>query len=177
MKKIFLLAAMLMTLLTCTAFAAQNSYNTTKVVLISGAEFKTKDYYKIVEKNLGTKTKTAYECGDEIQRSYQMFMMDRYDIGEDKPRKQDMIDFAERNSYKNVVFIILDENIDTHSHGKHSEKIRSTIQMDAYLVSNDRIADFATTSQEFTSKASNLRARRGAFEKCLKEVANVMNLY
>ena len=168
---------MLLTLVTCTVFAAQNSYTGNKVVIISGAEFKTKDYYKIVEKNLGSKTKTPYECGDEIQRQYQLFMMERYDIGEDKPRKQDMIDFAARNNYKKVVFIILDETIDTQTHGDHRQKNRSNVQMDAYLVSNDRIADFATTSQEFTSKASNLRARRGAFEKCLKEVATVMNLY
>ena len=177
MKKIFLLAAMLMTLLTCTAFAAQNSYNSTKVVIIGGAEFKTKDFYKIVEKNLGSKTQTAYECGDKIQRQYQVFMMNRYDIGENKPRKQDFIDFVDSNSYNKVLFLILDENIDTQTHGKHSQKNRSTIQLDAYLVNRSGNIDFSTTSQEFTSKASNLRARRGAFEKCLKEVATDMNLY
>ena len=176
MRKIFLLAAMFVAIFSCTAFAAQNSYGTTKVVVIGGAEFKTADYYKIIKKNLGTKTQTLYECGDEIQRKYQLFMMERYDIGENTPRKQDFIDFAEWNGRGKILFLILDENIDTQTHGKHSQKNRSTIQMDAYLVDSSRIINFATTSQEFTSKASNLRARRGAFEKCLKEVATDMNL-
>jgi hypothetical protein len=176
-----MLAAMFMTLLTCTAFAAQNiagdSYRSTKVVIIGGAEFKTQDYYKILQKTLGSKTKTLYDCGDEIQRQYQFFMMDRYDIGENKPRKQDMIDFAERNNYSSTLFLVLDENIDTQNNGKRRQKNRSTIQLDAYLVRNSRMADFTTTSQDFISKTSNLRARRGAFEKCLKEIATVMNLY
>ena len=175
MKKIFILAAMLIAAFSCTAFAATN-YGT-KVVVIGGGEFKTADYYKIIEKTLGTQGKNRFECGNEIQKRYQVFIMDRYDIGEDKPHKQDFIDFTAWSGYGKVLFLVLDENIDTQTHGKHSQKNRSTIQMDAYLASGSGIVDFSTTSQEFTSKASNLRARRGAFEKCLKEIANVMNLY
>ena len=176
MKKIFMLTALVMALISCTAFAAQNSYRTTKVVIIGGAEFKTKDYYDLIKKNLGSQTKTLYEAGDEIQRKYQLFMMDRYDIGENTPRKQDFIDFADYSGYRNVLYLTLDENLDTHTHGEHSQKSRITIQLDAYLVNGSKIVDFATTSQDFVSKASNLRARRGAFEKCLKEIAKVMNL-
>lgn len=179
MKKIFMLTAMLAALISCTAFAASSSkdtFNSTKVVIVGGGEFKTKDFYNIIKKNLGSKTSTAYDCGDEIQRQYQLFMMDRYDIGETTARKQDFIDFTARNRYKKTLFLILDEKLDTHTHGEHSQKSRITIQLDAYLVDSSRIVDFATTSQEFTSKASNLRARRGAFEKCLKEVAKVMNI-
>ena len=180
MKKIFLLAAMIVTLISCTAFAAQNSsvksYKSTKVVIIAGAEFKTADYYKLIQKNLGVKSKTVYECGDEIQRKYQLFMMNRYDIGENTPRKQDLIDFASSNGYGNTLFLLLDENIDTQNNGKSRQKNRSTIQLDAYLVNESQIVDFTTTSQDFISKTSNLRARRGAFEKCLKEIALVMNL-
>ena len=180
MKKIFFLAAMIITLISCTAFAAQNNsrdaFNSTKVVIIGGGEFKTKDYYEIIKKTFGQKSKIVYDCGDEIQRQYQIFMMDRYDIGESTPHKQDLIDFNARNGYKKTLFLTLDEKLDTHTHGEHSQKSRITIQLDAYLVDSSRIINFATTSQEFTSKASNLRARRGAFEKCLKEIAKVMNL-
>ena len=179
MKKICIFAAMLVALISCTAFAATSStssFNSTKVVIIGGGEFKTADYYKIVQKTLGAKTLTAYDCGDEIQRQFQLFMMDRYDIGETTPKKQDMLDFTARNNYRKTLFLVLDENIDTQTHGDHSQKNRSTIQLDAYLADSSKLVDFATTSQEFTSKASNLRARRGAFEKCLKEVAKIMNI-
>jgi hypothetical protein len=174
LKKIFVLAAMIMAVFSCTAFAA-SGYGT-KVVIIGGGEFKTADYYKIIQKNLGTKSSTKYECGNDIQKRFQVFMMNRYDIGEDKPRKQDMSDFAAWSGYGKVLFIFVDENIDTQTHGNHSQKNRSTIQMDAYLVTSSGISDFNTTSQEFTSKASNLRARRGAFEKCLKEIVISMHL-
>lgn len=181
MKKVFLFAAMIVTLISCTAFAAQNSfgnnYRSTKVVIIGGAEFKTKDYYNLIKKTLGSKTKTAYETGDEIQRKYQLFMMERYDIGENKPRKQDFIDFTSGSGYGNTLFLVLDENIDTQNNSKSRQKNRITIQLDAYLVNNSGIVDFTTTSQDFISKTSNLRARRGAFEKSLKEIANVMNLF
>lgn len=168
-----------MTLISCTAFAANNSkdtFNSTKVVIIGGAEFKTKDYYEIVKKTFGKKSKTVYDCGDEIQRQYQIFMMDRYDIGESTPHKQDLIDFNARNGYRQTLFLMLDENIDTQNNAKSRQKNRITIQLDAYLVNSSGIVDFNTTSQDFISKTSNLRARRGAFEKCLKEIAKVMNL-
>ena len=176
MKKIFMLAAMIMALFSCTAFAAYNSYGT-KVVIIGGGEFKTADYYKIIQKNLGSKSGNKYECGNEIQKRYQVFMMDRYDIGENTPRKQDFIDFTAWSGYGKVLFLIVDENIDTQNNAKRRQKNRSTIQLDAYLVNGSRIVDFTTTSQDFTSKTSNLRARRGAFEKCLKDVATAMNLF
>ena len=174
MKKIFMLAALIVAAFTCTAFAASNFG--TKVVIIGGGEFKTSDYYKIIEKNLGSKSSNRYECGNEIQKRFQVFMMDRYDIGENKPRKNDMVDFSAWSGYGKVLFLIVEENIDTQTHGKHSQKNRSTIQMDAYLATSSGISDFNTTSQEFTSKASNLRARRGAFEKCLKDIAASMHL-
>ncbi len=175
MKKIFILAALIVAALTCTAFAAQSFYGT-KVIIIGGGEFKTADYYKIIQKNLGSKSGNKYECGNEIQKRYQVFMMDRYDIGENKPHKQDFIDFAAWSGYRNVLFLIVDENIDTQNNAKRRQKNRSTIQLDAYLVNGSRIVDFTTTSQDFTSKTSNLRARRGAFEKCLKDAAKSMNL-
>lgn len=176
MKKIFMLAAMFVMLISCTAFAAQSGFGT-KVVIIGGAEYKTDDYYKIVQKTLGSKTKETYEGGKEIQKRYQVFMMDRYDVGEDKPKKNDMVDFVAWSGYDKVLFIMLDENIDTQTHGSHSQKNRITIQMDAYLAGNENIVSVSTTSQDFVSKASNLRARRGAFEKCLKEIATDMNLW
>lgn len=176
MKKIFMLAAMLVTLISCTAFAANEEFGT-KVVIIGGTEFKTADYYKIVQKNLGSKSGNKYECGNEIQKRYKVFMMDRYDIGDSTPRKQDFVDFTAWSGYGKVLFLILDETIDTQTHGSHSQKNRITIQMDAYLATDSEITDVTTTTHDFVSKASNLRARRGAFEKCLKEVATNLNLF
>ncbi len=176
MKKILAVMAAIFLLSSVTAFAALNSYRSTSVVIIGGAEFKTPDYYKIVKNTLGKKTQTPYDAGDEIQRRYQMFMMERYDIGETKPRKQDLIDFAASNGYGDVLFLIIDENIDTQANAKSRQKNRISVQLDAYLANSSRIVDFNTTSQDFNSKTSSLRARRGAFEKCLKELAGKMNL-
>lgn len=145
-------------------------------MIIGGAEFKTADYYKIVKNTLGKKTGTAFEAGDEIQNRYQIFMMERYDIGEDRPHKQDLIDFAAETGYGNVLFLIVDEKIDTQSNAKSRQKNRITVQINAYLANRDRIIDVTTTSQDFLSKTSNLRARRGAFQKCVKEIASKLNI-
>ncbi|MBO4401068.1 MAG: hypothetical protein J5809_04415 [Selenomonadaceae bacterium] len=177
MKKILSVMLAVLVLSAATVCAAAGSYDrSNKVVIIGGAEFKTNDYYKIVRKNFGKKTNAKFEAGSDVQESYQVFMMERYDIGENKPHKQDLIDFAAESGYGNVLFLIVDEHIDTQNNASSRQKNRITVQVDAYLVNSSRIVDVATTSQDFISKTSNLRARRGAFEKCVKEVASKMNL-
>ena len=177
LKKILSVMLAILVLSAATVCAAASSYNRgTKVVIIGGAEFKTDDYYKIVRKNFGKKSKAQFEAGSDVQERYQIFMMERYDIGENKPHKQDLIDFAAENGYGSVLFLIVDEHLDTQNNAKSRQKNRITVQLDAYLVNSSRIVDVTTTSQDFNSKTSNLRARRGAFEKCVKEVSKKMNL-
>ncbi len=178
MKKILsvMLAVLVLSAATICAAAEKSYSRSTKVVIIGGAEFKTDDYYKIVRKNFGRKTDEKFEAGSDVQERYQIFMMERYDIGENTPHKQDLMDFAAENGYGNVVFLIVDEHVDTQNNSSSRQKNRITVQLDAYYVNSSRIIDFTTTSKDFISKTSNLRARRGAFEKCVKEVAEKMNL-
>lgn len=177
MRKILSVMLAVLVLGAATICAAASSYNrSTQVVIIGGAEFKTNDYYKIVRKNFGKSTNVTFEAGDDVQERYQIFMMERYDIGETTPHKQDLVDFAAENGYGNVLFLIVDEHLDTQNNSSSRQKNRITVQLDAYYVNGSRIIDVTTTSQDFNSKTSNLRARRGAFEKCVKEVAKKLNL-
>lgn len=180
MKKILsvMLAVLVLGMATVCAAATSRdtAYRSNKVVIIGGAEFKTNDYYKIVRKNFGKKSKTTFEAGSDVQERYQIFMMERYDIGENNLHKQDLMDFAAENGYGNVLFLIVDEHIDTQNNASSRQKNRITVQLDAYYVNSSRIIDFTTTSQDFISKTSNLRARRGAFEKCVKEIAEKLSI-
>ena len=177
MKKILSVMLAVLMLSAATVCAAASSYDrSNKIVIIGGAEFKTDDYYKIVRKNFGKSTNVKFAAGNDVQERYHVFMMNRYDIGENKPHKQDLIDFAAENGYGNVLFLIVDEHVDTQNNASSRQKNRITVQLDAYYVNGSRIIDVATTSQDFISQTSNLRARRGAFEKCVKEVAKKLSL-
>lgn len=178
MKKFLsvMLAVLVLSAATICAAAEKSYVRSNQVVIIGGAEFKTDDYYKIVRKNFGKKINAKFEAGDDVQERYQIFMMERYDIGESTPHKKDLMDFAAENGYGNVLFLIVNEHIDTQNNASSRQKNRITVQLDAYYVNSSRIIDVATTSKDFNSKTSNLRARRGAFEKCVKEVAKKLSL-
>lgn len=169
MKKFLSVLAALLIMSTAVVYAAQNSSSRhgTKIVIIGGAEYKTSDYYKIARNSFGK----GYEAGEEIQDRYQTFMMERHDVGEDTPHKQDFIDFTAQNDYDSVVFLIVSEKLDTQNNAKSRQKNRITVQINAYLASGARILDVTTVSRDDTSKTSNLRARRSAFKKCVREVA------
>ena len=81
MKKILMLAALIFSLVSCTAFAAQEVKPNIGVLVIGSAEFKTPDYYKMIKNSVQDKTGFVADVGEDFQKKYQKFMLERYDIG------------------------------------------------------------------------------------------------
>ena len=175
MKKIFLLALMICFALTGTAFAARD-YNSVGVIIIGGVEFKTDDYYKIVRSEINPKSGAKIIAGNEIQTLYKKYWLREGYIGEQTPQKNDLIKFTASSGYKKIVFIIIsDSTVDRHNNPKSREKDRISVQVDAYLCTPTNVEDVFAASDESNSKTSNLRARRGAFKKCLDEISKTLN--
>ena len=175
LKKIFLLAALIFFAVSSTAFAARD-YRSVGVVIVGGVEFKTEDFYKIVRDELKPASGAKIVAGNDLQTLYKRFWLRRGYIGEQPPQKQDLIDFTATSGHGKVVFLIIsDATIDTHNNSKSREKDRITVQVDAYLSTAAEVADVFAASDEEISKTSNLRARRGAFRKCLKEISKPLS--
>ena len=175
MKKIFLLAAMICFVLTGTAFAARD-YNSVGVIIIGGAEFKTDDYYKIVRSELNPKSGAKIIVGNDMQTLYKKYWLREGYIGEQTPQKNDLIRFAASSGYKKIVCLIVsDSNVDKHNNSKSREKDRISVQLDAYVCTPLDVEDVFAASADENSKTSNLRARKGAFKKCLSEIAKNLN--
>ena len=175
MRKIFLLAAIICLVVSGTAFAARN-YQNVGVVIIGGADFKTDDFYKIVRNELKSKSGAKIFVGNEMQTLYKKYWLREGYIGEQPPQKRDLINFAAMSGYKKVVCIIVaDSVVDRHNNAKRREKDRVSVQLDAYLCTPTTVEDVFSASDEELSKTSNLRAHRGAFQKCLKEISKTLN--
>ena len=170
LKKIFLLAVMICFAVNGTTFAARD-YQSVGVVIVGGVEFKTNDFYKVVKNELKTKSGAKIFVGNEMQTLYKKFWLRRGFIGEQTPSKNDLIEFTRASGYKKIVCLIVSDSVvDRHNNPKSREKDRVSIQVDAYLCTPLNVEDVFGASDEELSKTSNLRARRGAFQKCLKEI-------
>lgn len=175
MKKIFLLAVMICLAMMSTALAARD-YQSVGVVIIGGAEFTTKDYYEIVKDELKPVSVAKILVGNDMQTRYKRYWLSKGFIGEQTPQRQDLIDFAAMSGCNKVVcLVVANSNLDTQNNSNRRQKERITVQLDAYVCTPTAVINIYSASDDEKSKTSNLRARRGAFRKCLEEIAKDLN--
>ena len=94
------------------------------------------------------------------------------------PQKEDLIEFTATSGCNKIVCIIVSDVVDDQRNsGKHRQQNRISVQLDAYLCTSTNIADVFSASKEVNSKGSALRARSGAFKKCLNEISKSLNKY
>ncbi len=175
MKKIFFMAAAIFFVLTGTAFAAQ-SFKSVGVVIVGGAEFKTSDYYKTVKNEIKPSSGAKIVYGNDLQTLYKKYWLERGFIGEQMPQKEDLISFTNMSGCDKIICLIVSDSVvDKHNSSGHREKVRVSVQLDAYICTKTDVLDVLSANEEDTSKGSDLRARRGAFQKCLKEIGKTLN--
>ncbi len=175
MKKIILMTAAIFLLMTSSAFAAQNSQDI-GVIIVGGAEFKTSDYYKIIKSEVKPASGSKIVFGNDLQTRYKKYWLQRGYIGEQMPQKEDLINFTNMSGCEKIICLIIsDAVVDKHNSSNHREKVRISVQLDAYICTKTDVVDVFSASEEEDSKGSDLRARRGAFQKCLKEICKTLN--
>lgn len=176
MRKVVLLAAMICLALTSTTLAAAQNYQSVGVVIIGGVEFKTDDYYKIVKNELKPLSGAKIIVGNDMQTRYKKYWLNRGYIGEQTPQTEDFTNFAAANGFSKVVYIVISDTADDQRNsGNHRQRDRITVQVDAYISTPTQVLDVIAASEDQKSKGSALRARRGAFKKCLNEIAKNLN--
>lgn len=176
MKKIFAMIFSTILIFSSTAFAANNFAKSVGVIVIGGAEYKTPEFYKIIRNEFDPKSGAKFLVGEDLQNKYQKFLLNRDLIGNNIPRQNDLIDFTRISGYGKILFIsIPDSNTDHQNNANRRQKDRISVQVDGYLCNNLSVIEVATASQHSNSKTSDLRARRGAFKKCLESLAKTLN--
>lgn len=167
---------MVMVMMTCSAFAASKTTDSDfAVLIIGGAEFKTPEYYKLIEKTVRKECNIDCVVGDQVQSKYQRYLFDN-DIDNEKVRKSDFVKFSTNSGYRQMLFLVLDSTTDIQSNAKTRQKNRISVQLDAYVFSGRNLVNSATTNKDSISKTSALRARKDAFESSLKEVLRAMGM-
>lgn len=175
MRKIFLLAMMICFGMASVAMAAANPQKV-GVVIIGGVEFKTDDYYKIVKSVIKPLSGAEVVYGNDLQTRYKKYWVSKGFVGEQTPEQEDFMNFAATSGCKKVVYVMItDSVVDQRNSGSHRQQDRVSVQLDAYLCTSARVVDFFAASSEQNSKGSALRARKGAFKKCLEEIGKNLN--
>jgi len=187
MKRISLLALLTLFLFSCTAFAAEGSLlhkPMTKigVVIVGNADVKTPDYFNSIAEKLADQSGKIYtiETGTVAQSKYQQYWFDKGFLDEQKLTKQDLNDFVKYSGYDKVLFLnvadpVMEKTSVPAGWFTTVQQTRASIEVKAYLTDATTIIKAIDVSKEDDSQASELRAKRGAFQKDINEIATQLN--
>lgn len=168
MKKIISLTLML--LLSVSTALAANLTERIGVVIVSGADYKTKDFYEFAEKYFVKPfdgDERQFQFGKDAQNKYQNYWLDRGYLEEQKPTQKDFIDFVSYGAYDKVIFLKVEDSLAE----QQKNRSRLTVNVNVFLVDRRKVLKAASSTNEEDSKASQFRARKGAFKKCAKELS------
>jgi len=158
----------------------------TCVVIVGDAGVKTPDFFKYVDEAFNTEEKKKkVVSGTEIQSLYQTYWLDKGFLEEQKLTKQDLNDFVKYSGYKKVLYLIVSSPVVEKTNEGHggwdgwvqTERTRASITIKTFLVNETDIIKAVDVTKEDDSVTSELRAKRGAFEKCIKEIKSVIGSY
>ena len=158
----------------------------TCVVIVGDAGVKTPDFFKYVDEAFNTEEKKKkVVSGTEIQSLYQTYWLDKGFLEEQKLTKQDLNDFVKYSGYKKVFYLIVSSPVVEKTNEGHggwdgwvqTERTRASITIKTFLVNETDIIKAVDVTKEDDSVTSELRAKRGAFEKCIKEIKSVIGSY
>lgn len=181
MKRISILVMSLLVLFSCSAFAASIHASKIGVVILGSSDFKTNDYFNSIKSSFPSNNNYTVEYGSTIQSKYQNFWLNKGFLEEQKPVKQDLIDFVKNSGYGKVLFIMVNNPVvDTHQTPVNLFNTvvssRASVSINAFVVDNENIIKVASSTKEDDSQTSELRAKRGAFRKCLQEISTSIDL-
>lgn len=179
MKKLFMLtfAALCLLSLNIVAEAASISKPSQQiaVVIVGSADYRTKDFTEYT-KSYFKPTSGEVAAGKDIQNKYQKYWFDKGLIEEGTPTKEDFIAFARYAGYNNVIYLVIKDSVlEQHGRKKGKDRSRVSLTVNAFLVDGTHIIESTSATNEEDSKTSELRAKRGAFKECVKEISQVFN--
>ena len=170
MKKLFM-AVLTCILVSFSAVGLAARFDTC-ALLIADADMKTEDFMNKVSDCLKESPNVVF--GTKIQTKYQEYWFEKGELEEGKITPQVLFEFRK---YSGTV----EKSKQPMLFGSY-EKTRASVNIKGYLVGQDatgadKILKMINVTQNADSDTSDLRAKRGAFEKAMKELAKQFNEY
>ena len=178
MKKFFILtlAAICLLSLNVLAEAAGKSNQQVAVVIVGGADYRTKDFTSYAKDFFKPSEGITIAYGKDVQNQYQKYWFGKGLIEEGTPTKEDFIAFANQSGYKQVIYLVIKDSVlEQHGRKKGKDRSRISLSVNAFIVDRNNILESTSSTNDEDSKTSELRARRGAFKQCVKEISEEFN--
>ena len=177
MKKLFIaLFAIVCLMTTAIVTEAATPSNQIAVVVVGGADYKTKDFIKTTKSLFKVSDNLELAVGKEVQTKYQKYWLDKGLIDEGTPTKEDFVQFVNYSGYRKVVYLVIkDSVVDQHGRKKGKDRSRISLTVNAFLVDKMKVDQVDSSTNEEDSKTSELRARLGAFKQCVKDISETFN--
>lgn len=175
MKKYVLLFVGLFLLAASVASAGMLS-TTVGVVVIGGSDFKTPVFYDYAKEGLsgGKDAKYRILVGNDMQSKYQEYWLEEGFLEEQQPKKQNLLDFVKFSRHDKVLYLVVKDPVtEVHQQGI-AIQTRASVQINAFLCDTEGVVKSYSTTREDDSYTSDLRAKRGAFLNCMKDIGEAM---
>lgn len=185
MKKILSVFAMFAVFFAMSSCSA--ALSKTGVLIIAPVEYKTQDFLKIATEQFGKE----YNISQGLQDDWATYCWDKgYEVSDPMVSKETLADFSKTTYFDKIIFIVfkniattaenLGANVTYYGFGviDKSEKVRRRANIEARIIIMDNEGQTLKVFEEAhtdASKASMLRANRGAFEGLCKNIVNRLN--
>ena len=181
MKKLFIaLLTVMLVAFSATGFAAKAD---TCALLVADADMKTEDFMNKVSDCLKENQNVVF--GTNIQTKYQEYWFEKGEIEEGKITPQVLFEFRKYSGYDKCLYLVTEKTIEKTKQPRlfgSYEKTRASVNIKGFLVGQDpsgadKILKMISVTQNADSDTSDLRAKRAAFEKAMKELVKEFNAY
>lgn len=181
MKKLFM--ALITVILVGFSAAGFTAKPDTCVLMVADADMKTEDFMNKVSDCLQENRNIVF--GTQIQTKYQEYWFEKGELEEGKLTPQVLFEFRKFSGYDKCLYLITERTVEKTKQPRlfgSYEKTRASVNIKGYLVGQDangadKILKMINVVANADSDTSDLRARRGAFEKAMKELVRQFNEY
>ena len=181
MKKLFM--ALITVVLVGFSAAGLAARPDTCALLIADAGMKTEDFMNKVSDCLKENRNVVF--GTNIQTKYQEYWFEKGELEEGKVTPQVLFEFRKFSGYDKCLYLITEKTIEKTKQPRlfgSYEKTRASVNIKGFLVGQDsngadKILTMINVTQNADSDTSDLRAKRAAFEKAMKELMQKFNNY
>ena len=149
-------------------------------LIIGDPAVKTKDFMERTEKylneDLDTEKYQKVAIGTDVQSLYQQYWFEKGFLEEQPLTKEDLTAFVKFSGYDRCLFLVMPDpsmektKVASAWYG-FSENNRASIELNAFLVDQDKVLKIINITKDSSSSSSELSAKRGAYTKCIKEIA------
>lgn len=186
MKKYAILIMALFLCIVSNAVWANNVKTTNlprlSVIIIGDADFKTDDFYNHI-KNSFKNADYQYFYGTDAQANYEEYWFSKGVITTNpNPTVEDLFQFTNySNSNKTLYLVVQSAVIEKHKKSRGlfgsggGERVRANVEIKGILVDDKKLIKIVHSVQDDTSETSELRAKREAFGKCCRDIAEQLN--